>query len=65
MDWRTLHRTLHSILSHPFTSMILFKIDPQRVAISPLERDAPRTVDVNTVTCRHPLKAVEIESWHV
>jgi hypothetical protein len=29
--------------------MILFKIDPQRIAVIPLERDAPRTVDVNTV----------------
>ena len=29
--------------------MILFKIDPQRIAVIPLERDAARTVDVNTV----------------
>src|SRR5262249_49820958 len=35
MDRRTLHRALHGILSHPFTSMILFKIDPQRITIFP------------------------------
>src|SRR6266446_1863160 len=41
MERRTLHRTLHDILSQPCTSMLLFKIDPQRLAIFPLERDAP------------------------
>ena len=30
--------------------MILCKIDAQRIAIFPLECDAPRTVDVHTVT---------------
>src|SRR6266446_791648 len=65
MDRRTLHRTLHDILSHPCTSMLLFKIDSQRLAIFPLERDAPRTVDVHAVTCRHPLQAMEIASRHV
>jgi hypothetical protein len=65
MDRWTLHRALNGRLSHPFTSMILFKIDPQRLAILPLERDAPRTVNVNTVTFRHPLQAMEIESQYV
>jgi hypothetical protein len=61
----TLHRTLNGILSHPCTSMILFKVDSQRLTICPLERDAPQTVDVKTVTYRHPLKAMEIKSRHV
>ena len=45
--------------------MILFKIDAQRITICPLECDAPRTVDVNTVTLRHPLQAMKIESRHM
>src|SRR5215475_1503692 len=65
MDWWTLHQTLHGILSHPLTSMILFKIDAQRIAIFPLECDAPRIVDVHTVTLQHPLQAMEIESRHI
>jgi hypothetical protein len=65
MDRRTSQRTPNDILSHHFTSMILFKIDPQRIAVIPLERDAPRTVDVNTVTSGRPLKAMEVEPRHV
>lgn len=45
--------------------MILFQVDPQRIASFPLERDAPRTVDVNTVPFGRPLKAMEVEPRHV
>jgi hypothetical protein len=45
--------------------MILFQIDPQYLAVLPLEGDALWTVDVNTVPGRFPLKAMEVETWYV
>ena len=45
--------------------MILFKIDPQRIAIFPLKGDTPWAVNVDTVTFRYSVKAVEIESRHI
>jgi hypothetical protein len=65
MERWTLQRALNGKLLHDFTSMILFQIDPQRLARFPLESDAPWTVDVNTVSCGFPLKAMEVEPWYV
>src|SRR4029453_4311644 len=60
MDRRAPQRALNDILLHDFTSMILFQIDPQRIALFPFECDAPWAVDVNTVTRGYPLKAMEV-----
>src|SRR5918992_250337 len=65
MDRRTPQRALNGILFHHPTSMILFQIDPQRLALRPFEGDAPWAVDVNTVTRGYPLKAVEVEPRYV
>jgi hypothetical protein len=53
------------MLFHHFTSMILFQIDPQRLAVFPLKGDAPWAVDVNTVPCGYSLQAMEVEPRYV
>jgi hypothetical protein len=45
--------------------MILFEIDPYRLTLLPLKDDTPWAVDVDTVTFRYSLKAVEIEPRHI
>ena len=61
MDRWTPQRALHSILFHHFTSMVLLQIDPQGIAIVPLEGDAPRAIDMNTASGGGPLQAMEVE----
>jgi hypothetical protein len=46
--------------------MILLEVDTQRVAILELERDAPRTVDVDRVSGRAmAMKSMKIESGNI
>src|SRR5208283_3008015 len=44
------------------TSMILFQVNMPRVAVAPLERDAPRTIDVNGVALRLAPERMEVEA---
>ena len=52
-------------LNHHFPSMILLKIDPQGITALPLERDTPRTIDVDAVALEQTMKTMEVEAWHL
>lgn len=43
--------------------MILLQVHPKRRAIAPLERDAPRAVDVDRVALRPAAQGVKVEAW--
>jgi 7,8-dihydro-6-hydroxymethylpterin-pyrophosphokinase len=45
--------------------MILLKIDPQGITALPLERDTPRTIDVDAVALEQTMKTMEVEAWHL
>ncbi len=45
--------------------MILFKIDFQCITVFPFKGDTPWAIDMNAVTLRHSLKAVEIEARNI
>ena len=47
------------------TSMILLNIDPECITILPFECDAPRAIDVNTITFGYPLQTVKVEPWYI
>jgi hypothetical protein len=39
----------------------MFKIDPQGLAVVPLERDAPRAVDMDRIASRLALECMEVK----
>jgi hypothetical protein len=46
--------------------MILLEVDTHRVAISELESDAPRTIDVDRVSGRTmAMQGMKVEAWNV
>jgi hypothetical protein len=45
--------------------VILFQIDPQSVAVFPLERDAPRPVDVNAVADGGFMQRMKLKPWEI
>ena len=65
MDRGTFHRAFYNIFSHQFPSMILFKIDTQRITALPLERDVPWAVDVDAVAFGQTMETTKVESWHL
>jgi hypothetical protein len=45
--------------------MILFQINPPNFTLFPLESDAPRAVNMNSVPGGDPLKGMEVKPWYV
>lgn len=45
--------------------MVLFKIDTQCLAVLPRERYAPGAIDMDTVSHRGPVKAMEVEARNI
>ena len=48
-----------------YSSVVLLDVNPHRVAVLPLERQTPRSVDVHAVADGPTLQPMEIEPWHV
>src|SRR5579871_3928414 len=47
------------------SSMVLLEVNLPRVAVAPLKRNAPRTVDVKGVALRLALERMEVEAGNV
>ncbi len=54
-------RLVHDVLS----SMVLFEVNVPRVALTPFERDAPRTVDVQAIALRLAPERMEVKARDV
>ena len=48
-----------------FISMVLLQVNLPRVAIAPLESNAPRTVDVKRIALRLTPERMEVEAGNV